>query len=138
MKLNKDLVGKTIYGIATGNGARQHRGKSSAHIEKFVVSKVKRKYFDLKRAYNLNSEDYYDTDTYCPETGAVESQIRLGYGGNSGFIFFNTVEEAMLHTKKQSMLQEILSNTYKMKNLNYAQVEAVYNAMGFNEGQDNA
>lgn len=137
MDLNKDLVGKVIFGVATGNGARGNRGKLV--LTKFTVMGVRRKYFDLSRTTIDDGEiSLREPDSYCPVTGALESQIRLGYGGNSGYKFYRTVQEAQDDFDKERMYVEIMNNAYALKKLSYNQIKDIYNAMGFNEGQDNA
>ena len=117
MKLSKELEGKSIFGIPTGNNAR-----SSTKVIEFQVIKVKRKYFDLvQRGWERNG-----ANSYCPDTGSLESEIRLGYGGNSGYKFFLNLEEALNENRKEKMIFEINNSTFKFKDLSYEDVLAIH------------
>lgn len=76
----KGIEGCPIYAIPTGNGARGWNGEP---IE-FTVIKVGRKYVTLKR---------YHEDSYLPSSGATQSAINSGYGNNSGYKFFSSLDD---------------------------------------------
>ncbi len=84
MKFSKDLIGKTICAIPTGNNAL--RGSVTKSVE-FVVVSLARKYVELKRV------DYDSTDEYCTTTGATKKSAQGGYSGNGGYLFFETAKE---------------------------------------------
>lgn len=91
MKFTKEHEGKTIYAIPTGNNARRWGSGDSDESTRFAVIKVKRKYVEMMQ------EGYRRTENYCPETGATQSSINSGYGGNSGWNFFETLADIDRH-----------------------------------------
>lgn len=98
MKFTKAHEGKTIYAVPTGNNARRWGRDEPA---RFVVVKVKRKYVELMR------DGYGRTDNYCPETGATQSAINAGYGGNSGWRFYESLEEIKQERELKDKLSKI-------------------------------
>lgn len=121
---DKKLEGTFIYGRPTGNNARSNPDK----IEKFKVVRVKRKYFDLIRYFRVDSEETYgDGNSYCPATGALESEIRTGYGGNAGYKFFDTIEEVKRDIDKDNLIDKLADKLtrYDLRKLTYEQVIAI-------------
>ena len=82
-KITKEYEGKTIYALGTGNNAS--RGGPTS-LKEWVVSKVKRKYFDVEGQYHVS---------FCCETGITESSLRAGYT-NAGYRFFESEEDHRL------------------------------------------
>ena len=132
MELSKDLVGTFIYGKTTGNASR-----GGAHVVKFKVVKVKRKYFDLVQYFEVDGDSTYNrVSTFCPESGALESEIRNGYGGNSGYDFFGTQLEAEQDIEKDKFLVEVHQNMHNLKDLPYEYVKAFRNMLVREGGYD--
>lgn len=105
IEVTKEFVGKTIFAIPTGNNAR--RGKERQDIEQFEVISFARKYMTVKRVNG------YQEISMCPKTGATQESIRAGYGGNSGYIFFTSYEDAenfQLESELRSKAYKLLSN----------------------------
>lgn len=105
IEVTKDSVGKIVFALPTGNNAK--RGKERQDIERFEVISFARKYMTVKRVNG------YQEITMCPKTGATQEAIRTGYGGNSGYIFFASYEDAenfQLESELRSKAFRLLSN----------------------------
>lgn len=90
----KELDGSTIYAIPTGNEARGWNGEP---IE-FTVIKFGRKYVTLKR---------YHEDNYLPSSGATQSAINSGYGNNSGYKFFSSLDDLNQHQHRAELASSV-------------------------------
>lgn len=104
MRLNntqqfKELIGEHIICVPTGNGAR---GRDGDYYEIKTVISVGRKYVKLK--------DYRE-DEYRAEDGAYKSEVARGYVGNSGYLFFATLEDFMDYKKHCELAQEVSRKT---------------------------
>ncbi len=86
MIFTKDLVGKNIYAIPTGNNAR---GKSEK-IETFRVLSVAKRYASL--AYVDDGGKVWSPNDYCTMTGATKKSVNAGYTHNAGYKFFETLD----------------------------------------------
>ena len=95
-ELSKDLKGKTIYGEPTGNNARYDSGNPVA----FEVVSVGRKYMELKRVGWMRTDKYNIS-------GATQSEVNAGYGCNSGYNFFLTMEELEESIALRAKLREV-------------------------------
>jgi len=119
MKLSKDLVGKTIYAIPTGNAARGWDGEPKT----FEVVSIGRKYFTLRRGRGTREE------SYSPTSGATQTAINIGYGGNSGYKFYHSVEALQMAQEEASLRDELymqLQGWYNIpKYLNSSDVSAM-------------
>lgn len=105
IEVTKEFVGKTIFALPTGNNAK--RGKERQDIEQFEVISFARKYMTAKRVNG------YQEISMCPKTGATQEAIRTGYGGNSGYIFFASYEDAenfQLESELRSKAYRLLSS----------------------------
>lgn len=99
--MDKNLEGKVIYAIPTGNNAR--RGN---RIVQFKVKKVKRKYIEL--AIMFDGEESRIVDNYCPDSGSTQSAISTGYGGNAGYRFFIEEESAKNFIERNKLSEKII------------------------------
>lgn len=100
MRLNntqqfKELIGEDIVCVPTGNGAR---GRDEDYYEIKTVVSVSRKYVKLR--------DFRE-DEYRAEDGATKSEVTRWYGGNSGYLFFATLEDYMDYKKHCELAQEV-------------------------------
>ena len=86
MIFTKEMIGKEIYAIPTGNNARGAGDK----IFTFKVMSVGRVYVGLSIVYDgfIGNEN-----KYCPQGGATQKAINSGYAGNSGYKFFESLDE---------------------------------------------
>jgi hypothetical protein len=80
--ITKDHIGKIVYGYPTGNNAR--RGVDKQVLVEFSVVGFGRKYAKIFRNGG-NLELSID-----PHTGATQEAISSGYGGNAGYMFFES------------------------------------------------
>lgn len=94
--INKDHIGKSVYGIGTGNNARNG-------VVCFNVIKVGRKYVELCR------DGAHCAIKYDPTTGATAESIRSGYGGNGGYRFFNSMSDINDYTDLEKKKNEIFN-----------------------------
>ncbi|HIF6165118.1 MULTISPECIES: hypothetical protein [Vibrio harveyi group] len=102
-EINKNLVGKVIYGIPTGNNRPRNKKEK---IVKFNVLSVARKYMTLVR---VGSSDC-TADKYNIK-GATQSAINSGYGGNAGYMFFDSLANLEQH-KKAALERTFLRETF--------------------------
>lgn len=104
----KPLVGKVICAIPTGNNARHNKDT----ITEFKVLSVKRKYVSLASIYD---DIEGRADNYSPKSGATQDAINSGFGGNSGYIFFDTKEAVTAykeHNENISKIKKLTSYSY--------------------------
>ena len=85
IEITKEHVGKKVYAIPTGNNAR--RGVDRQEIVEFDVVGFGRKYARVIR--------YGRECGICPKTGAWQESIASGYGGNAGYVFFESTSDAV-------------------------------------------
>ena len=108
----KQLLGKEIIAIGTGNNARNGGIKRT-----FAVNSVGRKYV------NLNGVNY------LPETGATQKAIAAGYSYNAGFMFFKSQSDAddyIFDYEKRDELRCVARSAYDWtKNLSTSDVIAL-------------
>jgi len=124
IELNKDLIGKEIWGRTTGNNAR-----NADMIVRFKVLDVKRKYFTLMRYYDIKSDTRSDVDTYCPKTGATKQQVQAGYGLNAGYDFYSTLKEASADIEKSEQLAVILEHSHKLSQLSPEKIQIIFDVV---------
>ena len=107
IEITKDHIGKTVYGYPTGNNAR--RGVDVQKLVEFPVVGFGRKYAKVMR--------FGREDSVCPKTGAYHDQIKTGYGGNAGYMFFESAADAeeYVHFSKirDSVARELNFNSVK-------------------------
>ena len=84
IEITKYHIGKAVYGYPTGNNAR--RGVDVQQLVEFQVVGFGRKYAKVVR--------FGHEQSICPKTGALQDQINSGYGGNAGFMFFESAADA--------------------------------------------
>lgn len=84
IEITKSHIWKTVYGCPTGNNAR--RGIERQKLVEFPVVGFGRKY---AKVIQFGRED-----SICPKTGAYHDQIKSGHGGNAGYLFFESPEDA--------------------------------------------
>lgn len=94
--IGKKHEGKTIFGVGTGNNAR--RGHPNNPLE-FEVIKVNRKYVSLR--------NYFGVDNYDPETGCTQSAINAGYNGNSGYLFFESLDDIKIYDEHRIKYRKV-------------------------------
>ena len=85
IEITKEHVGKKVYAIQTGNNAR--RGVDRQEIVEFDVVGFGRKYAMVI--------SYGRECGICPKTGAWQESIASGYGGNAGYVFFESPSDAV-------------------------------------------
>lgn len=96
IEITKEHVGRAVFAIPTGNNAR--RGVSQQELVRFEVVGFGRKYAKVLQ--------YGREVAICPRTGALQESIRSGFGNNSGYIFFNSKDDATLYQQDTKMRQE--------------------------------
>lgn len=123
MKFNKELEGKIIYAVPTGNNARYAKDK----IEKFKVIKVKRKYIEMSQVWEAGDIEKSSCN-YCPESGATQTSINQGYGGNAGYDFYLNLEEVENHKNIKKLKKEIKEyfSGYGDLSLTLEQLQSIY------------
>lgn len=84
IEITKSHIGKTVYGYPTGNNAQ--RGVEMQKLVEFPVVGFGRKY---AKVIHFGREC-----SICPKTGAYHDQIKSGYGGNAGYLFFDSPEDS--------------------------------------------
>ena len=102
--IDKTMVGNVVYGIPTGNNATRGVARQSAEV--FHVVSIARKYVELRE------DGWTQTRKYCPSTGATQEAIKLGYGGNAGYVFFASLDDVdawYLHNEMSSRAWRMLS-----------------------------
>ena len=87
IEITKEHVGKKVYAIPTGNNAR--RGVVRQQIVEFDVVGFGRKYAKVIR--------YGRECGICPKTGAWQESVASGYGGNAGYVFFESPDDAVCY-----------------------------------------
>lgn len=88
-EISKDLAGKVIYGIPTGNNRRRN---AQERIVKFKVLAVGRVYMTLlEDGRPESSANKYNAN------GSTQSAVKSGYGGNAGYMFFDSLANLELH-----------------------------------------
>lgn len=126
MKLNKDLVGKQIYGCEIDSLFRKN--KPPAKPSAFTVISVGRKYFALQK------EGVAGHQKFDPSTGHSEESIRAGYT-ESEYKFFHTLDECQRWAESEIKLHEI--NTFfaswNQKPLSIDQIEKIHAVLNENE-----
>lgn len=85
IEITKEHVGKKVYAIPTGNNAR--RGVERQEIVEFDVVGFGRKYAKVML--------YSRECGICPKTGAWQESASRGYGGNAGYVFFESPDDAI-------------------------------------------
>ena len=126
MEFTKELEGATIIGLPTGNNARM---RGTTEPIKFEVVKVKRKYVEMKRGGSII------TDNYCPKSGATQSAINSGFGGNAGYRFFRDMKEYKHWEMRQTYVKNIekMARDFglgrKLDNLNDSDLKTVENIL---------
>lgn len=108
IEITKEHVGKKVYAIPTGNNAR--RGIERQEIVEFDVVGFGRKYARVMR--------YGRECGICPKTGAWQESVSSGYGGNAGYVFFespgdvvNYQDECDLRLKASRLLSGLFSSS---------------------------
>lgn len=101
IEITKEYEGKIVYAIPTGNAARGWNGEP----QKFDVIKRKKIYVVLKPAGGSDGH----AKSYHPISGATQSEINAGYGGNSGYKFFASLEDIELFDSYCKKLKDVKS-----------------------------
>ena len=92
----KELIGKTIYAIPTGNNARGWKGC----LEEFTVIGAKRKYVELQpKGWSRSNE-------YDPESGTDKQSAQGGYF-NAGYLFFPTLESVTEYRNRGELADKL-------------------------------
>lgn len=86
MIFTKEMIGKEIYAIPTGNNAR---GVNPDKIVTFKVTSVGRTYVGLQVIMDGRSGG---EDKYHSANGATQKSINSGYSGNAGYRFFESLD----------------------------------------------
>lgn len=102
MIFTKNMIGKRIFALPTGNNAR---GGNAGKVSEFEVIKLGRKYVELAKVYE-NSK-LGRVDTYNSSTGATQKATRSGYGGNSGYKFFESLDAIADYTYSIELKDEV-------------------------------
>ena len=105
MEFTKEMIGKLIYAIPTGNNAR--RGVKEQDVETFKVKGIGKVYITLCRVDSDGNE--WASDKYHPETGAIQSARNAGYGGNAGYRFYESLEVIQEERLVKELGKEILT-----------------------------
>jgi hypothetical protein len=99
--IEKKHEGKTVYGLGWGNNCPRG-GRPNTPIE-FKVVKVNRKYARLIHESSRREVGYH------PESGATQECINSGYGNNSGYQFFESLEDIENHNELERLKGNISS-----------------------------
>lgn len=118
MIIEKKHEGKYIYAIPTGNNARY----GNKNVVKFLVIKVNRKYVEM----SLDGSTY--SDKYCVSSGATQSAINAGYGANSGFYFYDSLEDIEKEEQQRIKLKQIKEGVDKLC-VDSDKIEALYSVL---------
>lgn len=121
MIFTKETVGKEIYAMPTGNNARGNPDK----IETFKVMSVGRVYVGLSSVYPSGKVGI--ETKYHPANGATQKSINSGYGGNSGYIFFETLDELadFRHLQELRKTLDEKLRYFRASKLNKSQIERI-------------
>lgn len=95
----KELLSKghtDIYALPTGNNIRHDKGK----VTHFRIVSCGKKYVKL-----ATDEQLRHTNTYCPKRGCTQEAQNTGYGGNAGYMFFDS-EDAIEKYKYYSACKD--------------------------------
>lgn len=104
-EISKDLVGKVIYGIPTGNNRRR---KGQERIVKFNVLSVGRVYMTLlEDGWPESRADKYNV------RGATQRAANSGFGTNAGYMFFDSLANLELH-RKANEARKFLRETFSI------------------------
>lgn len=96
----KDLIGKDIYCTPTGNAAR--RGSVPFEIMKLIS--VGRKYLKLETKFGIKE--------LRAEDGASRESVNSGYGGNSGYMFFDSEDGFLNYEDHCKLASEVSKIAY--------------------------
>ena len=99
--ITKDHIGKTVYGYPTGNNAR--RGVDKQELTEFSVVGFGRKYAKV-----LRSGGCFEV-SIDPKTGATQQDVSRGYGGNAGYIFFESQYDCDRYIKARDARNKVVS-----------------------------
>jgi hypothetical protein len=99
--ITKDHIGKTVYGYPTGNNAR--RGVDKQELTEFSVVGFGRKYAKV-----LIGGMSFDV-SIDPTSGATQQAISSGYGGNAGYIFFESQSDCDNYIKTRDARNKVVS-----------------------------
>jgi hypothetical protein len=68
-----------------------------------------------------------EPSNYCPETGATQKAINSGYAGNSGYLFFESLDALADHRLLVEIRGELdrKLRCIRAKNFNKSQVERI-------------
>lgn len=129
MIFTKDTIGKEIYAIPTGNNARGNPDK----IVTFKCVSVGKVYVGLSYVFSDGTTGC--EDKYLPSSGATQKSINSGYGGNAGYVFFETLDDlADYRTLKE--LQKSLEGKFRYfraSELNKSQIERILTVLAEGE-----
>lgn len=115
--ITKDHVGKTVYGYPTGNNAR--RGVDKQDLVEFSVVGFGRKYANV-----LRSGGCFEV-SIDPKSGATQQAVSSGYGGNAGYIFFESQSDCDNYIKKRDARNKVVSM------INYSTIGALSDELVF-------
>ncbi len=121
MIFTKEMIGREIYAIPTGNNARGAGDK----IATFKVMSVGRVYVGLSTVYSDGAIG--NENKYAPENGATQKAINSGYTSNAGYRFFETLDDLADYRHLQelrSALDEKL-RYFRASKLNKSQLERI-------------
>lgn len=112
----KDLLGKDIYCKPTGNAAR--RGSAPFQIMKLIS--VGRKYLKLETMFGIKE--------LRAEDGASKEEVNAGYGGNSGYMFFDSEVSILRYKNHCKLASEVsrMTNWYRWQDLSEEDLVKVY------------
>ena len=99
--ITKDHIGKTVYGYPTGNNAR--RGVDKQELTEFSVVGFGHKYAKV-----LLSGGRFEV-SIDPKTGATQQAASSGYGGNAGYIFFESQYDCDRYIKARDARNKVVS-----------------------------
>lgn len=115
--ITKDHVGKTVYGYPTGNNAR--RGVDKQDLIEFSVVGFGRKYAKVLRiggCFEVSID---------PKSGATQQAVSSGYGGNAGYIFFESQSDCDNYIKTRDVRNKVVSM------INYSTISSLSDELVF-------
>ena len=121
MIFTKEMIGREIYAIPTGNNARG----AGDRVATFKVASVGRVYVGLSQVYVDGTVGH--ENKYATENGSTQKAINSGYAGNAGYRFFETLDDLADYRHLQELrksLDEKLRH-FRASKLNKSQLERI-------------
>ena len=130
IEITKEHVGSVVFGCPTGNNAI--RGVDVQKVIEFNVVGFGRKYAKVRRAYS----GCYDI-SIDPLTRATQAEINSGYGGNAGYMFFESESDASYFASRSKLKRDVsirLQSVSSISELSEDLIDAIAEQLGISVG----